>query len=59
MNLNDGDFSLKKYFDLGNVMSAFFPELEAGSGPIFERLNVDRVTWKEVICTNVGNAGRS
>jgi len=33
------DLSFKKYFDLGIVMSASFPELGSGSGPIFEKLD--------------------
>ena len=32
------DLSFKKYFDLGIVISASFPELGSGSGPIFEKL---------------------
>jgi sugar phosphate isomerase/epimerase len=33
------DLSFKKYFDLGLVISASFPELGSGSGPIFEKLD--------------------
>ena len=33
------DRSFKKYFDLGIVISASFPELGSGSGPIFEILD--------------------
>jgi len=33
------DLSFKKYFDLGIVISASFPELGSGSGPIFEILD--------------------
>lgn len=31
--------SFKKYFDLGIVVSASFPDLGSGSGPIFEKLD--------------------
>ena len=33
------DLSFKKYFDLGIVISASFPELGSGSGPIFKKLD--------------------
>lgn len=33
------DLSFQKYFDLGIVISASFPELGSGSGPIFEKLD--------------------
>jgi len=39
MNLSNSDLSFKKYFDLGNVMPASFPELGGGSGSIFEKLD--------------------
>jgi sugar phosphate isomerase/epimerase len=33
------DLSFKKYFDLGIVISASFPELGSGGGPIFKKLD--------------------
>ena len=54
--MEDMDFSFKKYFDLGIVISASFPELGKGSGPIFEKLddvlgtNLFRVV--EITCQN-------
>lgn len=47
-NLEDMDFSFKKYFDLGIVISASFPELGSGSEPIFEKL--DDVLGTNLFC---------
>jgi len=50
------DLSYKNYFDLGIVLSASFPELGEGSGPIFEKLDdvLDTHLFRvvEITCRN-------